>query len=207
MKRFQNALVLFFSPLILTAAASAQGSDDCSTATPISGLGTFAVNTTAATDSPQHALCATAHRDVWFAWTATQTGTATFSTCGGVTVDSVMAAWPGPGCPAPGTALSCNDDACGLQSSISFSATAGNVYMLQLGAFSAGTGYTGTFISGTQTGPGCGGGAGPDVIVGTVFDVGNTTAAGGIDAISLGTDACNIGTAGLSWQANNNLHP
>jgi hypothetical protein len=206
MKRIQHAFALVFSPLVLTAAVSAQGSDDCSSATAISGLGTFAVNTTTATDSPQQASCPTAHKDVWFAWTATQTGTASFSTCGGVGVDTVMAAWPGPGCPA-GTSLACNDDSCGLQSSISFSATAGSVYLLQLGAFSAGTGYVGTFVSGMQAGSGCGTNTGPDVIVGNVTDVGNTAAAAGIDAISLGTDACNIGTAVLSWQANNNLHP
>jgi len=49
----------------------------------------------------------------------------------------------------------------------------------------------------------------PDVIVG---DLPNTNAYGtnsgtGIYAYSVATTSCNIGTANLNWQANNNQHP
>lgn len=53
--------------------------------------------------------------------------------------------------------------------------------------------------------------AGPDVIVGDLPATnayGTDTVAGeAIFAYSVATTSCNIGTANLSWQANNNLHP
>jgi hypothetical protein len=344
MNRIHDLLVGFSASLLLVVTASAQGGDDCSNATVISGQGIFAVNTIGATNSPQHPGCATPNRDVWFAWTATQTRTVTFSTCGGGATDPIIAAWNGSGCPV-GSPIACDDDLCGLQTSITFPTTSGNTYMLQLGSFGSTASYNGTFTMtypgppvnddctsslsitgqgpfnfdnglattsaqgqgqsacsfgsgtgigndiwftwtapftdsaarintcgtttinskiavyggsgcpsgpaiacnddqcGTQarvtfpctagqqyiiqlgltdgsitggtgsfgitpsTGSTCGGNPGPDVIVGNITDVGNTVASAGLDAFSLGTDACNIGTAVLSWQASTNLHP
>ncbi len=48
---------------------------------------------------------------------------------------------------------------------------------------------------------------GPDVIVGDVTGPSNYTAANGLDATSLGTTSCNIGTAQLLWISGNNQHP
>jgi hypothetical protein len=135
-----------FAFLALAAAARAQGSDDCATAAPISGAGTFAVNTAGATDSPQQTgACVPAHNDVWFAWTATQSGSTRVQLCGGASVDTVLAVWPGPACPPAGAQLACNDDSCGLQSLVSFTATAGSVYLIQVGAFGATTTFSGAF--------------------------------------------------------------
>jgi hypothetical protein len=345
MKRVQHVLLVLFGLLSFAAGARAHGSDDCASATPISGPGTYAVTNVGATTGPQQGTsCIAVNRDVWFVWTATQTRTVTFATCGGTSGDTVITAWNGSTCPTPGAPLACNDQACGNQSRVTFPTVAGNTYMLQLGSFSTTLAFTGTFnmtypgpptnddctsttpITGqgpftfdnglaststqgqtnsicsfgtgqgiaqdiwytwtaTFTDPaarvstcgttainskiavysgsgcpagsalacnddscgtqsravfactagqqyivqlgvtngssiggagsfsitpsvgGCGGNAGPDVIVGNVTDVGNTAAANGVDAISLGTDACNIGTAVLSWQAGTNLHP
>ncbi|MEZ6197798.1 MAG: hypothetical protein R3F20_19080 [Planctomycetota bacterium] len=48
---------------------------------------------------------------------------------------------------------------------------------------------------------------GPDVIVGAIPNISNYSAAGGMDAISVGTTSCNIGTVNLLWQASNPNHP
>ena len=48
---------------------------------------------------------------------------------------------------------------------------------------------------------------GPDVIVGGIPDVTTYTAVGGINAYAIGTDACNIGTQPMLWQASTSDHP
>ena len=125
------------NPIQLPTQASLIGSDDCSSALVIAGTGTFPFDTTGATTSSQQSgSCTTANLDVWFRWTAASSGPATLSLCGGTTQDTVIAAYNGAGCPsAPATA--CNDDACGLQSYISWQATAGTTYLLQIGSYSA----------------------------------------------------------------------
>jgi len=132
------------------ATARAQGgSDDCAQAgsSSISGPGTYTVDTTAATDGPQiGAGCTQAHRDVWFSWTAIQTGTVELSLCNGTNADSVVAIWSGAACPS-GTPLACNDDACNVQSRVVFPVTSGAVYLLQIGVYGASTspGFNGSF--------------------------------------------------------------
>jgi hypothetical protein len=49
--------------------------------------------------------------------------------------------------------------------------------------------------------------AGPDVIVGEVFDMSRDGVSGTITAYSIGTDSCNIGDVGVTWVANTNQHP
>jgi hypothetical protein len=123
------------------------GSDDCANASAnaITGPGTYAVDTTAATDSPQIGTgCVQAHKDVWFQWTATYTGTIELNLCGGTTTDTVVAVWAGSACPS-GTPLACNDDSCGLQSRVTFPITSGGVYLLQIGVYGASAGFSGTF--------------------------------------------------------------
>jgi hypothetical protein len=111
--------------------------------------------------------------DVWFDWMATATGNASMITCGGTGVDSKIAAYPGtPGaCPADGTSLACNDDACGLQSSITWAVTSGSTYTLQLGTFPGAAGGSGTYSLTQQAPPPCG-----------VYDDGTTENALGLTA-------------------------
>ncbi len=47
----------------------------------------------------------------------------------------------------------------------------------------------------------------PDVIVGSIPSISNYSSIGGIDAISIGTTSCNIGTTDLSWISNTPAHP
>jgi len=112
MQRSLRTILAISACMTLTVAAQAQGSDDCSTAAAISGTGTFAVNTTAATDSAQQPnTCVLIHRDVWFAWTAAATQSMSLSTCGGTTVDTVESVYAGSTCPVSGSQIACNDDA------------------------------------------------------------------------------------------------
>ena len=54
----------------------------------------------------------------------------------------------------------------------------------------------------------CMGKAGPDVIVGVLTGPQNYTATGGLDAMSIGTTSCNVGTANVMWNAlPSNTHP
>jgi len=96
--------------------------------------------------------------DVWFDWQATATGNASMTTCAGTTIDTKIAAYPlnAGACPADGTSLACNDDACGLQSTITWSVNAGTSYTLQLGTFPGAAGGSGTFDTTQQAPPPCG---------------------------------------------------
>jgi hypothetical protein len=123
---------------------AANGGDDCSAADVIVGTGLFTFDTTAATSGAQSSVpCGSLNQDVWFSWTAPGTGTAIFSLCGTATLDSMIAVYAASGCPS-GPPLVCNDDSCGLQSSLSFAAVGGTNYMLQLGGYGTSTG-TGSF--------------------------------------------------------------
>ena len=53
----------------------------------------------------------------------------------------------------------------------------------------------------------CGGSGGPDIIVGDITGPANYASSGTLEALSLGTTSCNMGTAEVSWQANTNKHP
>jgi hypothetical protein len=167
---FQAAAAQVPAPLPPTSTGSSflvGGTDDCVAADPITGVGTFAVNTTGATTNTQQSgACPNANNDVWFSWTAPSSGVASLQTCGGVTVDSVVAAYDGAGCPTGTNLLACNDDFCGLQSGTTFPCIAGNVYTLQLGSFGSSGPYSGTFTLNVSVPSGNDACAAPEVITG-----------------------------------------
>ncbi len=214
MKRLSLLLASCAASAAFTTGAFGQGTDACTTPTVISGTSTFPVNTTAATTGTQgqaSALCNQSgqigiDRDVWFVWTAPSTSPFDVSACGGASFDTKIAVYVGSTCPGA-VAIACNDDTCGLQSTVTFNATVGTQYVIQFGSFPGAAGGTGTFTIAIGQPPTTCGRPGPDVIVGDLQDISNYAAAGGIDAISLGTYSCNIGTVNLSWIAGNNQHP
>ena len=124
--------------------------DSCSNPDIISGEGTFYFDTTAASmDGSADILCDAYGTqdidfDVWYDWTATSDGTAVIETCNLTTVDSKLAAYDGSGCPTAG-AIACNDDTCGLQSQIAFTAVAGQTYTLRVGTYPGAAGGLGQF--------------------------------------------------------------
>jgi hypothetical protein len=175
------------------------GSDDCSTADAISGQGLFAFDNSAATTGAEgqaESLCyvfgtSVVSNDVWFSWTADADGVAQVSSCNQTSVDTKLAAYSGSACPADGSSIACNDDACGFQSSLSFSVTNGSSYLLQVGVWDGGAGGVGNidisivsqpdgyqFDLGTATND-LGLGAGGDIWWGNLF-----SAEGGSDTIS-----------------------
>jgi hypothetical protein len=80
--------------------------------------------------------------DVWYKYRPLTSGTVTVSTCGSVgSYDTVLSAYSGA-CGAF-TQLACNDDTCGLLSTISFNGTAGQTYYIRVAGFNGATGsYT-----------------------------------------------------------------
>ena len=133
-------------------AGTPTGADDCLIPDAIAGQGVFPFNNASATTGTQgqnETLCyafgsSAVNNDVWFAWTADASGVAVIDTCGLTGVDTKIAAYDGSTCPTAG-ALACNDDTCGLQSSINFMVTSGTTYTLQVGTFPGASGGTGTF--------------------------------------------------------------
>jgi hypothetical protein len=148
-----------------THGAPSAGPDDCSGATAIAGDGVYPFDATGATtgvEGQNEALCASASfgfpaidNDVWFEWTAGSDGTVVVSTCNDATADTKIAAYPGGGCPADGSAIVCNDDASGCTgwtSSLGFSCVAGTSYLIQVGHFPGTPGGTGN-VTITTTAP------------------------------------------------------
>ena len=207
-----------FAGVLASTSVRAQGVDDCASPQAISGVGVFAFDTTSATtgaSAQNFGTCTDTAgltgiaNDVWFAWTAPSTDEFDLATCGGTAIDSKVAVHGSVGCPTL-EPLACNDDACGTQSQLRFSATGGATYAIQLGNWPGPNTLpgTGTFsISIFVPPPPCSPSVGPDVIVGDIQDISNVSVSGPLDAISLGTTSCNIGTVNLNWFANVNQHP
>jgi hypothetical protein len=128
--------------LTLPPAPLVGGTDTCTTPDVIVGTGQFQFdNTTATTGTEGQAetLCLqfgfySNIRDVWFTWTAPATGVVTVNTCGLTGIDTKIGIYNGTSCPT-GPALACNDDNCatGFQTRLTFTATMGNSYVIQLG--------------------------------------------------------------------------
>ena len=129
--------------LSISISGSQSSEDDCANPAVIAGEGSWSYSTLTATtgaEGQNEPLCdkfgsIVVAKDVWFEWTATQDGVATVQTCGLADHDTKIAAYPGAGCPADGTAIACNDDTCELSSMIQFSVTNGSPYMLQIGCY------------------------------------------------------------------------
>ncbi len=129
-----------------------QGADDCNSAEAILGDGAFFFNNIGATtDGPSD--CSDMEADVWFAWTADTTGTATISTCGRTTVNTVIAVYDLQSCP-PASPVACNDNdiTCSSQSSASWAVAGGATYVLRIGGSASGN-TTGAGTIGISTAP------------------------------------------------------
>jgi hypothetical protein len=63
------------------------------------------------------------------------------------------------------------------------------------------------FAVGANAQTNCNASTGPDVIVGDITGPSNYASVGGIEAISLGTYSCNIGSFWLNWFSGTNQHP
>jgi hypothetical protein len=184
--------------------ASAQ-TDDCGSATAISGEGSWAYSNNGATDDGP-SICASLGSDVWYAWTATSTGSFTMTTCnGGTSYDSALSVYDS-GCPASNL-LGCNDDSCGLQSTVTFAAVNGATYRFQIGGWNGSEGSGVIDVFAALPSPCDTPASGPDVIVGSLNGISNWGGVGTKSAYSIGTTSCNYGDTGLEWISNQNRHP
>ena len=126
----------------ITAAPAGPANDLCANATNVSGPGPHAFdNTNSFLDGPNN--CGIFTTDVWYNWTAGASGAFDVTTCGQTALDSQISVYATSAC--QGAHLGCNDQACASnQSEVTFLATIGNVYKIQLGGWNGGTG-SGTF--------------------------------------------------------------
>ena len=172
----RNETLMFVAGALIstctTVGAYAQCGQTCAAAVTISDGVTAYNNAGATVDMDYTGLCdmgqfgtETNFNTVWFTWTATTTDTYTFSTCGTAGgVDTRLSAQTG--CDAS-TVVACNDDGVGcatFSSLMTLSASAGTVYYIAVGVYSATTtGGAGTMS--IAVGGGGGGGGGGDCCV------------------------------------------
>jgi hypothetical protein len=119
--------------------------NDCANAVAIFDGNTPYDNIGATTDGPSHGSClffgdSQVGADIWFDYTATQSGTLIVSLCGS-SYDTKMALYQGAACPIDDSnLLACNDDFCGLQSFFTIPVIQGTQYKLRVGGFTDGGG-------------------------------------------------------------------
>lgn len=126
-------LVLVLSAL---AAPGFAQNDECTGALTL-GIGTTPYDTTSATTSLPAWACASGGSDIWYQFTAANDAIYTFDTCGS-SYDTALELFTGT-CAAL-VPLACNDDSCGLHSSLTWSLTPGQVVYLRVGGFAGSLG-------------------------------------------------------------------
>jgi len=113
--------------------------DNCQNAKPVGDVTNMAFSTANATfDGP--GLCMISP-NIWYCYTATCTGDVTVSLAGS-SFDTMLAAYEGCECyPASEDLIECNDDAGNsYQSAVTFTATAGSQYLIEIGGYANETG-------------------------------------------------------------------
>ncbi len=115
--------------------------DECTGAIPLA-LGSVAFSTMGASTSAPPWPCAAGGNDIWYSFVAPNNATYVFDTCLGASYDTALELFTGS-CGALAS-VACNDDACGLRSTVqALGANAGDQFFLRVGGFAASTG-TGT---------------------------------------------------------------
>ncbi len=115
--------------------------DDCADAGFVSE-GQFPFTTFGATSDGFQAACDGGKgfnffKDIWYIYTPTCTGFATFSLCNAATFDTRLAVYTvGAACPPPTTPLACSDNApgCGLTSELELFVVEGVPYLVRVGS-------------------------------------------------------------------------
>ncbi|HYE03815.1 MAG TPA: hypothetical protein VD963_11360, partial [Phycisphaerales bacterium] len=179
--------------LLAPGAALAQ-SNSCGSATLIAP-GTYSGTTVGSTNDGSASCGSSASSpDVWYRIVPAQNGSLSATTCQAASYDTVLSIHNACG---GGTELVCNDDSCGLRSSVQTNVTAGTTYYIRVAGFA---GATGTFTLEVALGePGPPPGDGPDVIYSDIGGISHYGPVGGVHAYALGTHTCNIGDVNLHW--------
>jgi len=127
-------VVIFYTINFVEAQPTSPPSNNsCQNAMRIGEVINQSFNTTYATfDGPGHC---TSSPNIWYRYTASRTCNVTVSLCGS-SYDTALAIYRGSECyPQQNNMIGCNDDACGRQSEITFPATAGSEYLIEVGGF------------------------------------------------------------------------
>ncbi len=165
--------VAFAAACTTLIASSAQAQDECAGAAPVTAGVPSAFDTTTATPSanpPTDALCTGTYlnwlatqNDVWFSFTATEPGLATFTTCLLGSYDTSLALYKG-NCD---TLVACNGDApadatCqGYHSAIAdVACVAGDIFYARIGGYNGDVGAGALTVNFTPSSAGCVGAAG-----------------------------------------------
>jgi hypothetical protein len=135
---------------ILNGHALAQ--DDCSNAVFVTQGANGPFTNVGSTTSTPAWPCGAGGNDVWYAYVPPAAGSLTVDLCGS-SYDTTLQIFDGTaGC--GGASLGCNDDSCGLQSSLTITVAACTPYYIRVGGFN---GATGTFTMNVNgpAGPAC----------------------------------------------------
>ena len=133
--------------------------DNCSGRAPITNGSRAFTTIDATTDGPTHTGCNfnadnQIANDIWFTYSAQQTGTLTLATCG-ADFNSKIAVYSSSGCGNFETRLlNCSDDGCGDDASVSLPVTQGLNYTIRVGGASNAWG-SGTLTATLVTPPSC----------------------------------------------------
>jgi len=132
------------------------GNDDCADQIPISDGVTNFDSRVASTDGAAliPAVCNLGafgteqiYRDLWFVYTATQSGLALLSTCNITAWDTRLAVYDSLACPAnPNDVIACNDDGpgcAGFSSALTFTTVVGQDYLIRIGGYDGADGGPG----------------------------------------------------------------
>lgn len=124
-------------PLEIVPPPVGPANNECTGALTIVNGPNGPYNNIGATTSSPAWPCGSGGNDVWFNYTASCYGTATIDTCGSA-FDTVLEVFSGT-CVSL-TSLGCNDDFCGVQSSLTFPTIPGTVYRVRVGGFASAIG-------------------------------------------------------------------
>jgi hypothetical protein len=182
--------------------------DECTAPAAVTGAGPYAwdqLNATTGFVGQDELNCAgeMITYDLWYSWTSNCTGTVTVTLCNQTGNDTKLAVYAGGGCPTAQTSIVCNDDFClaGGPSQVTFGATAGQTYLIQIGSWPGEIPGSGTFSITTSCpiapgAPYCSGDGSS-----TACPCGNVGAAGNGCASSINVAGANLtatGTASLA---------
>ena len=146
------------SDLSVTGPPPPPTGDTCAEAISIGAGSTAFDNSTSVVDGPND-CDANMGTDMWFLYTATETGDATIETCGtaGTLDDSVLIVYDSAACPVAGDpCLASDDDGCttpNFSSTVTIPVTAGSSYYVQVGGWNGATGTSDLNITETPAGP------------------------------------------------------
>lgn len=180
--------------LNLTCQETVQA-DDCVDAVEIGEGVQIGDTRTATNDGAASCGDSASSADVWFRYTPVEDCQIQIDTCGSMydTVLSIHDACPG----TIENQIACNDDVCGVQSSVTASLLGGTSYFIRVAGWQGATGAFVLHLSCSAPGP-----PGADVLIGELNTLQQYGRLGDVVGCALDSPVCNAGTEPLDWYGN-----